>query len=144
MSDMPGNGCEHVDGFLAAVRNRYRLYGALTGLVVLAAATVAWVIAEIIADRVLVLQMHHRMFLLRALEVTMLAAAAAMAVAFAVRTRSTLRVAAWVEKRYPELRNGLITVVELSRRAGRAGGPDDGEMELAGRWFDFKREEVPW
>lgn len=41
--------------------------------------------------------------------------------------------------------NGLISAEESAR--GLLGVLDSGaagELELSGRWFDFKREEIPW
>ena len=41
--------------------------------------------------------------------------------------------------------NGLISAEESAR--GLLGVLDagaGGELELSGRWYDFKREEIPW
>jgi len=131
LSDLRDSEREGIGGFLSAVRGRYRLYGALTVLVVATAAAVTWVLGETIADRILILQMHHRIFLLRALEALVLGVGAAMVASCALRSRSRARVAAWVEGRYPHLKNGLITLVELWRKRDRKGQLDAEEAELA-------------
>jgi len=129
--DLFGDGRESVGGFISVVRSRYRLYGALTALVVVATAAVVWVLGEIIADCLLILQMHHRVFLLRAMQVALLSVGAAMLASCALRSRSLPLVGAWIERRYPHLKNGLITLIELRRRAERRGRLNAEESEMA-------------
>ena len=41
--------------------------------------------------------------------------------------------------------SGLISVEEsASGLLGVLDSGAQGELELSGRWFDFKREEIPW